>query len=140
MFTKKWRQLCDGLRRKIDVLQTKIDKDINQHPLKALIFCTVSIAVIVTLLLLTSCALLDTKRYNIVDSDARSVAQYNLKTLERFNTNHANFLYVDEDGKTSVRNILMYINDLNEDVERSRICYSSLIDYNKQIVEAFSKR
>ena len=89
---------------------------------------------------LTSCSLFSVKDYKIINTDAKSVASHNLSVLRYCNVNNTNYLYVDKDFNTTTRNLFVYINDLNEDLARSKACFESLEAYNIGVVQQMEKQ
>lgn len=98
--------------------------------------CLIAATILVFLLaLISGCSLFSVKDYNIVNQDAKTVALYNLSVLQVCNVSNTNYLYVDRDFDTTTRNLFVYINDLNEDLARSKLCFKTLENYNLMVAE-----
>ncbi|WP_440682154.1 hypothetical protein [Cysteiniphilum halobium] len=91
-----------------------------------------------TSLLLTSllcgCSLFNVKQHTLNNDDAKRIATHNLSVLHYCDVNNVNYLYVDPNGKTTMRNLFVYINDINEDLARSKLCYQALTHYNEDVI------
>ncbi len=93
------------------------------------------ILLVSVVLLTTGCSVFSFKQHTINNEEAKSVATYNLSVLRYCDTDNTNFIYVDEAGKTTIRNLYLYMNDLNEDVSRAKACYEALTAYNQGVVD-----
>lgn len=96
----------------------------------ALLGCMMSV-------ILSGCSLLP-RSGMVLNTDAQSVARYNLTMLSVCNLNTPNYLYVDKNFDTTLRNLFIYINDLNEDLMKAQLCCNALIDYNKSVINKLS--
>ena len=94
---------------------------------------------IILIFLLSGCSILGVKEHQFNVDEAKHVATYNLLVLRYCNTANTNYVYVDETGKTSLRNLFVYINDLNEDLTRSKVCFETLTKYNNDVLAKLSK-
>ena len=95
--------------------------------------------VLLSCLLISSCSIFSVKDYQIVQQDAKTVATHNLSLLRYCNISNENYLYVNDQFDTNRRNLLVYINDINEDLARAKVCFDALEDYNLEIIESSQK-
>lgn len=98
-----------------------------------------NLSLLVVISLLVGCSVFSAKEYKIITSDAKSVASHNLSVLRYCNTNHQNYLYVDENFKAMPRNIFVYINDINQDLQRLDVCFKSLEEYNLKVFQKYQQ-
>ena len=89
---------------------------------------------LILLPLLSGCSLFSVKPHTINTDDAKRIATHNLSVLNYCDVNNSNYLYVDQKGKTTTRNLYVYINDINEDLARSKLCYQALTHYNEDVI------
>lgn len=89
--------------------------------------------------LLSGCSVFSTKEYKIITSDAKSVASHNLSVLRYCNTNSENYLYVDKNFQALPRNVFVYINDLNQDLQKLNVCLKALEEYNLKVFEKYQQ-
>lgn len=98
-----------------------------------------NLSLLVVISLLASCSVFSTKEYKIITSDAKSVAGHNLSVLRYCNTNSENYLYVDENFQALPRNVFVYINDLNQDLQKLNVCLKTLEEYNLKVFEKYQQ-
>ncbi len=77
----------------------------------------------------------------ILTKDANTVAVHNLTAIEYCNVNsNPNYLYVDSKFYTTNYDLFMYINQINVDLLRYKICFEALKKYNLEVVELIKKQ
>lgn len=89
-------------------------------------------------ILISGCSLFSTKEFNITNPNATEVARHNLYMIKTSLIGTKNYLLVNENGKSSLKDMFLYINALRYPLEIDRILMNLLIKYNRDIIEQIS--
>lgn len=89
---------------------------------------------------LCNCSFFNMKNYTVVSTDAKVVAAYNLLVMRYCNLSNTNYLYVNKDHCAKAADLFIYINDINEDLEKSKLCFKTLQNYNQSVIDEVAKK
>jgi hypothetical protein len=90
--------------------------------------------------ILCSCSLFSADQFNIINPNAEEIARHNLEVLKLANINTQPYLIVDKNGKTSLKNLYLFINETQAPLARSEEVVRSLIKYNEAVLSTMNKR
>lgn len=87
-------------------------------------------------ILISGCSLFSTKEFNITNPNATEIARHNLYMIQTSLIGTKNYLLVNKNGKSSPKDVFLYINSLRYPLEIDRILMNLLIEYNRGIIKS----
>lgn len=97
------------------------------------------IIIVLFCIFISSCALFSTSEYKIINPNTTEVARHNLQVLKLAGAFSQPYLLVDRTGKTSLRDLYIFINETQAPLARSKEVISSLIKYNEAVIASMNK-